>query len=114
MSDLLKKKTTSKLDRGQQIQPSTLFNLEREKPIAEKKSEMPIRSKHKNESDKTTTVRVSTSTKNRLNALVTLGVAETVDQLIDILLEEYTTNILSKDEKKQLDLIFDLYRSKKK
>jgi hypothetical protein len=114
MSDLLKKKTSKRLDRGQQIHPSKMFNLEKEVPIAEQDNVKPVISKKPINVDKTTTVRVSTSTKDRLNALVTLGTAETVDHLVDILMDEYISNILSKDEKKQLDLIFELYRSKRK
>lgn len=113
MSDLLRKKP-KKIERSPTVTPKTTFSVNdlpqqsKEEVIVEKKaapSKLGV-------TEKTTTVRVSVSMKNKLNALVTMGIADTVDQLTDVLIDEYVTNILSKDEKKQLEIILDLYKSK--
>ncbi|MCP3764647.1 hypothetical protein NLX67_20105 [Domibacillus sp. A3M-37] len=120
MSDLLKKKPSKLLNRGKQITPNTTFSLDNEnsKPVntvpvpePEKKE---IAAKTKKVQPGTTTVRVSTTTKERLNGLVTLGIAESVDSLLEILVEEYQTNYLTKEQRKQYSLILDIYASRKK
>jgi|GEM_PF-6143983 len=113
MSDLLKRKP-KKIERSQTVTPRTVFSpsdlLEPIKEeIVEKKE---IVKTLTSGPEKTTTVRVSVGMKNKLNAMVTLGIADTVDQLTDVLIDEYVSNILSKDEKKQLEIILDLYKSK--
>lgn len=118
MSDLLKKKPNKLLNRGKQITPNTTFSLENESrnevkasPEPEKKETAPTTKKvHPG----TTTVRVSTTTKEKLNGLVTLGIAESVDSLLEILVEEYQSNYLTKEQKKQYSLILDIYASRKK
>ncbi|MET1032148.1 DUF5388 domain-containing protein [Domibacillus tundrae] len=118
MSDLLKKKPSKLLNRGKQITPNTTFSLDNEnsKPVntvpePEKKE---MAAKTKKVQPGTTTVRVSTTTKERLNGLVTLGIAESVDSLLEILVEEYQTNYLTKEQRKQYSLILDIYASRKK
>ncbi|MBM7580825.1 DUF5388 domain-containing protein [Jeotgalibacillus terrae] len=115
MSDLLRKKNKPILDRGNSIKPKTTFNLEEAKdtkPVTESAGTIrePARKKPASTS---TTVRVSAMNKDKLNALVTLGVADNVDNLVDILMDEYVTSILSKDEKKQYSMILDVYNLKK-
>lgn len=113
MSDLLKRKP-KKIERSQTVTPKTTFSLNdlpempQEEVSERKPSPKPVAA------EKTTTVRVSVGMKNKLNALVTMGVADSVDQLTDVLIDEYVTNILSKDQKKQLEIILDLYKSKMK
>lgn len=113
MSDLLKRKT-KKIERSPSVTPKTTFSLNdlpqqpKEEIVVEKKAP-PAKTAV---TEKTTTVRVSVAMKNKLNAMVTMGIADTVDQLTDVLIDEYVTNILSKDEKKQLEIILDLYKSK--
>ncbi|WP_413783016.1 DUF5388 domain-containing protein, partial [Planococcus halocryophilus] len=52
------------------------------------------------------------STRNKLNALVSLNKADTIDDLIEIMFDEYFSVHVTKDEKKQFDMVMDLYKSK--
>ena len=54
------------------------------------------------------------TTKSKLNALVTLGIAPNVDEVTDLLINDYLTNILTKDERKQFEIILGLYKKKMK
>ncbi|MCI2255329.1 hypothetical protein L2D08_13225 [Domibacillus sp. PGB-M46] len=119
MSDLLKKKPNKLLNRGKQITPNTTFSLDNDSfnkpsiatdPTPPEKKE----TQTKRVQPGTTTVRVSTTTKEKLNGLVTLGIAESVDSLLEILVEEYQSNYLTKEQKKQYSLILDIYASRKK
>lgn len=119
MSDLLKKKPNKLLNRGKQITPNTTFSLDNDsyekpkitlEPKEPEKKEIQTKRVHPG----TTTVRVSTTTKEKLNGLVTLGIAESVDSLLEILVEEYQSNYLTKEQKKQYSLILDIYASRKK
>lgn len=114
MSDLLRKKNKL-LERGAPIVPERVFTMDdlntvSKDPVEEKK---PAKKNTRTTAEKTTTVRVSAATKNKLNAMVTVGIADTVDQLTDVLIDEYISNILSKEEKKQLNIVLDLYKTKK-
>lgn len=117
MSDLLKRKP-KRIERSQTVTPRTTFSLNdlpeqpTEEVIEKKVHETKVVEKKAAIAEKTTTVRVSVGMKNKLNALVTMGVADSVDQLADVLYDEYVNNILSKDEKKQLEIILELYKSK--
>ena len=59
-----------------------------------------------------TSVRVTKSTRNKLNTLIQLGKADSVDVLVDMLLDEYIENSLAKDEKKTFDLVFDVIQKR--
>lgn len=113
MSNLLNKTTKKKiLERGPQITPSTSFKLDDVEPVAQ---EVPQKSSKKNEvvsEKKATSVRVKRSTRNKLNALVSLNKADTIDELIEIMIDEYASVHVTKDEKKQFDIVMDLYKSK--
>ncbi|MBT2583142.1 DUF5388 domain-containing protein [Planococcus sp. ISL-109] len=113
MSDLLKRKP-KKIERSQTLTPRTIFSSNDlpEQIKEEAVEKKPVIKNTPTVAEKTTTVRVSVAMKNKLNAMVTLGIADTVDQLTDVLIDEYVSNILSKDEKKQLEIILDLYKSK--
>lgn len=113
MSDLLRKKP-KKIERSPTVTPKTTFSVNDlpQQPIEEVVVEKKVSTTKPAVTEKTTTVRVSVAMKNKLNAMVTMGIADTVDQLTDVLIDEYVTNILSKDEKKQLEIILDLYKSK--
>jgi len=119
MSDLLRKKQPGKINRSQTVVPKNTFNIKEIESNQELKNEpTPLTATKSNNSnvtvEKSTTVRVGMNTKNRLNALVTLGIASTVDDVTDLLINDYLTNILTKDERKQFEIIFDLYKSKTK
>lgn len=116
MSDLLRKKQPGKIQRSQTVVPKNTFNIneletEKEPDI----TLLPKKSQNSNVvAEKSTTVRVNMNTKNKLNALVTLGIASTVDDVTDLLINDYLANILTKDERKQFEIIFGLYKSKNK
>lgn len=61
-----------------------------------------------------TSVRVSKQTRNKLNALIQLGKADSVDVLIDALLEEYMEANLVKEDKKVFNLILDIIQKRDK
>ena len=116
MSDLLRKKPPGLIQRSQTVVPKNTFNMkELENDKEPDTTSVPKKAANSNViTEKSTTVRVSMSTKNKLNALVTIGIAPTVDDVIDLLINDYQSNILTKDEKKQYDIIFELYKSKTK
>lgn len=125
MSDLLRKKTKPNklLNRGQQITPNTTFSLDDvtsnsdgKQPVVETPAAKEVQTKTRTSKVQaaTTTVRVSSSTKEKLNALVTMGIADSVDNLLEILIEEYESAYLTKEEKKQYSLILEIYAAKKK
>ena len=119
MSDLLRKKKPGKIERSQTVIPKNIFDIKdvevSKEPV---KTPEPTTTKKTGNSnvisEKSTTVRVNTTTKNKLNALVTLGIASTVDDVTDLLINDYISNILTKDERKQFEIIFELYKSKSK
>ena len=119
MSDLLRKKQPGKIQRSQTVMPKNTFDI---KEVETKKepdkteevvSKKPVNTSNKKKK-KSTTVRLNMSTKNKINALVTLGIASTVDDVTDLLINDYISNILTKDERKQFEIIFELYKSKSK
>lgn len=108
MSDLLRKKSKS-IKRPDTIQPQATFQLNntKEDVIVEKPAK-------KQKSHISTSVRVSPEVQNKLNSLVTLGVGDNANTVIDILMDEYITSMLSKEEKKQLKFMLDIYANKKR
>lgn len=111
MSNLLNKNGKKKLlDRGPQIQPPSAFTM----PNMETAGTKPkAAAKPQRTADqKVTSVRVLKGTQQKLNALVSLNKADTIDELINNFLGEYLDTHLTKDEKKQYDLILQLYRQK--
>lgn len=113
MSNLLNKSPKKKiLERGPQITPSTSFKLEDVEPTVQEVPAKPAKKKEVPTEKKETSVRVKKSTRNKLNALVSLNKAETIDELIEIMFDEYFSVHVTKDEKKQFDIVMDLYKSK--
>ena len=107
MSNLLNNNSKKKLlNRGPQITPRTEFKLDDVPTVSDRPNTVIKNDK------KITSVRVRKSTQKQLNALVNLNKADSVDQLIEIMLDEYKSNNLLKEEKKQFDLIMDLFNSK--
>lgn len=119
LSNLLNNKKKKLLDRGPKITPAQEFTLSavetnetnvstvEPEPIKIVKEEKPKKTKQS-----TTTVRVEKITRSKLNALVQMGKAETVDVLVDILIDEYVNNQLLKDEKKTYDILLNVLRKK--
>lgn len=116
MSNLLNKNPKKKLlDRGPNISPTSQFKLEsveQTEPVVTEPAQSSEIKKAASSERKATSVRVRKSTRNKLNALVSLNKAETIDDLLDIMIEEYMSANLLKDEKKQFELILELYKSK--
>lgn len=113
MSNLLNNPSKKKLlERGPQIEPTTQFKLEEVEPATSPIKVGTKRTKEKSPKNKPSSVRVKKSTRDKLNALVSINKADTVDDLIDIMIEEYVSAHITKDEKKQLDIIIELYRSR--
>lgn len=130
MSNLLNNGRPKKrlLDRGPKIVPAQEFELE---PIEEVEVEealiqeqqpaptpqqveavAPLRTVKKREAAQATSVRVSKTTRNKLNALIQMGKADNVDILVDILIDEYVENNLVKDEKKAYTIVLDILKKR--
>ena len=119
LSNLLNNKKKKLLDRGPKITPAQEFSLSdvetnetnvslvEPEPLKVVKEEKPKKTKQS-----TTTVRVEKITRSKLNALVQMGKAETVDVLVDILIDEYVNQQLLKDEKKTYDILLNVLRKK--
>lgn len=120
MSNLLSNNSRKKklLDRGPKITPAQEFTLtdidtkETEVSSVEPEPLKIVKDKPKKVKQSTTTVRVEKLTRSKLNALVQMGKAETVDVLVDILIDEYVNHQLLKDEKKTYDILLNILRKK--
>ncbi|MED3804411.1 DUF5388 domain-containing protein [Lysinibacillus xylanilyticus] len=130
MSNLLNNGKPKKrlLERGPKIVPSQEFKLEpadevtvEEVLVQEQQPALTPRQTEATDSPKTnknreaakiTSVRVTKTTRNKLNALIQLGKADNVDSLIDILLDEYIETSLVKDEEKTFNLILDIIQKR--
>lgn len=113
MADLLKR-TPKKSECKQTVTPRTIVStVNLLEPTKEDVVEKNVSKTNSPLTKKNTTVRVSFAVKNKLNALVIMGVADSVDRLIDILIDEYVNNILSENKEKQLELLLDIYKNKK-
>jgi predicted DNA-binding protein len=113
MSNLLNKTGKKKLlERGPQISPANTFKIDDVEPVVEELPKKPEKKKEVVPEKKATSVRVKKSTRDRLNALVSLNKADTIDELIEIMIDEYFSVHVTKDEKKQYDIVMELYKSK--
>ena len=126
MSNLLNNGKPRKklLDRGPKIVPAQEFKLEEtaevkeSAPAQEKQATKPARKRTATKTKKQkvetniTSVRVTKSTRNKLNALIQLGKADSVDVLLDTLLDEYIENSLAQDEQKIFDLFYEVIQKR--
>ena len=124
MSNLLNNGKPRKklLERGPKIVPAQEFKLDAveeaeaeskpQKQQPEAKPAEETKKTKKRESAQITSVRVTKATRNKLNALIQLGKADSVDVMIDILLDDYVENNLVKDEKKTFNLILDILQKR--
>ena len=125
MSNLLNSNKPKRklLDRGAKITPEKQFDIAEIEPATnklaiakeeekvEKKAEKKATPKRRNAQD-ITSVRVTKSTRNKLNALIQMGKADSVDVMIDILLDEYIDNTLVKDEKKTYGIVLGIIQNR--
>ena len=131
MSNLLNNGKPRKklLDRGPKIVPAQEFKLEEtvevkeSAPTQDKQAAKPAQKKvakpapaKKTKKQKVetniTSVRVTKSTSNKLNALIQLGKADSVDVLLDTLLDEYIENSLVQDEQKIFNLFYEVIQKR--
>lgn len=115
MSNLLNNNKPKKklLDRGPKIMPAQEFKLEdATADVQEQPQEEPV--KKRTTAAQITSVRVTKTTRNKLNTLIQLGKADSVDVLLDHLLDEYIENHLAAEEQKTFDLIFDVIQKRDK
>lgn len=119
LSNLLNSKKKKLLDRGPKITPAqefTLSDVDTDETNVSSVEHEPLKvvkeNKPKKTKQSTTTVRVEKITRSKLNALVQMGKAETVDVLVDILIDEYVNHQLLKDEKKTYDILLNVLRKK--
>lgn len=114
MSDMLNKKNkpnknrTAKKDlRNRQVTTSPPKNTY----DPSKESTKPIKKPRANRTP-TTTVRVTSDTREKLQALTILRIGDSIDEVISIMIEEYV-HILSEQEQNEYRLIHDLINKKR-
>lgn len=125
MSNLLKK---GNLSRTPNIKPKETFSLNDDVKIeSEKAEETQITAEEATEEKVTpkkatkkkrkvnediTSVRVTKETRSRLNALIQLGRAENVDDLIDAIVDDYIEVQLTPAEKKTFNILVDVIKKR--
>ncbi|MCA9766555.1 MAG: hypothetical protein KC455_09060 [Carnobacterium sp.] len=119
MADSLlnKNKSTGKrnlLDRKESVKPKEAFDRSSLFTVDESKKNDSTPSKEvvtKKQKGKTTTIRCSTDTSHRLNAIVTSFSLDSVNELLDILLDDYEAS-LTADERREIKTLLAVYRRK--
>lgn len=111
MSNLLNNKKRL-LDRGPKITPTQEFKIEENTSTTTATETTPTATTNnktkKNDTHTITSVRVTKATRNKLNAFIQMGRAESVDIMLDILIDEYISNNFVKEDKKIFDLFVDV------
>jgi len=120
MSNLLKKGNLARKPSAKPVETFSLDDLkedetpkktEKPKNVVEKETEekvsakAPTTKKKRKVNEDITSVRVTKDTRSRLNALIQLGRAENVDDLIDAIVDEYIEMQLTPTEKKTFDIL---------
>lgn len=113
MSNLINKQV-KKIDRIQTVMPTNTYdsnNVYTVTPeVQEQNSVVDTKSKVK---EKTTSVRCSFRNKDRLNAHVIFSGVDSVDQLLDILLDEHEA-VMTQEQRRELRTVLDIYTKKRK
>lgn len=119
MADNLLNKNKGKrnlLERKEEVKPQQSFNRsslftvnEYQKTNVEQNKD----SLRKKEKSKTTTIRCSADTSHRLNAIVTSFNLDSVNELIEILLDNYEAS-LTTDERREIKTLLEVYQRKSK
>lgn len=116
MSDnLLNKKKGSLLQRKEEIKPKesfsrdSIYTVTKTEDASSKNKEI----SRKKIVDKTTTIRCSATTSNRLNAIVTSFGLDSVNELLEILIDNYETS-LTPDERREIKTLVEVYSRKSK
>lgn len=106
MSDLIKKKNPL-LNRTATKEPKEVFDRDKANLFSEKKSVKKIISKS------TTSIRVSENTRKSLKALTLVKDFKSVEETLNILVTEYTSN-LTADEQKEFRYVLDIENRRKR
>lgn len=117
MADNLLNKNKGKrnlLERKEEVKPKQSFNRstlytvnEPQQDDHDQKREAP----RKKEKSTTTTIRCATNTSHRLNALVTSFNLDSVNELLEILLDNYEAS-LTQDERREIKTLLEVYQRK--
>lgn len=94
----------------QSFNRSSLFTVNEPQQTNENKKRETTRKKEKS---KTTTIRCAADTSHRLNAIVTSFNLDSVNELIEILLDNYEAS-LTTDERREIKELLEVYRRKSK
>ncbi|MBC1517168.1 hypothetical protein [Listeria immobilis] len=97
------------IERSKQIEPNSSFARN---SIFTANEEKNTERNVKKAIEKTTTARVSYRNKDRINALVALKGLDSVDELLDVLLDEHES-VLTTDEKRELRTMVSIYEKKR-
>ncbi|OCS89079.1 DUF5388 domain-containing protein [Caryophanon latum] len=105
MSNLLQPKKKL-LNRGPKIEPAKTFSLEEVEKVVEQQQEEPKKvGRPRTVTDEITSVRISKSTRSKLNALVQMGKASNADMMINELIEQYVSSSLTDDDSRIFNII---------
>ncbi|MEN2665820.1 hypothetical protein [Listeria aquatica] len=104
----LLKKRPKKIERNQQIEPTSSFSRNSIFTTSEG-TDIP---KVEKKVEKTTTTRLSFRNKDRLNALVNIKGLVSVDEVLDVLLDEHEAT-LTPDERRELRTMVSIYEKKR-
>ena len=114
---LNKSKTMGKrnlLDRKDGVKPKEAFDRSSLFTVDESPKNKPIQNKEvstKKNKGRTTTIRCAADTSHRLNAIVTSFSLDSVNELLDILLDDYEASLTS-DERREIKTLLAVYRRK--
>ncbi|WP_110925939.1 hypothetical protein [Bacillus massiliglaciei] len=103
MANLLNK--TKKIERTENTEPKDTYNPNNVFTVKQNEK------KETRAKEKKTTIRLSYKNQQRLNALVTQNSLDSVDQVLDLILNQYESG-LSKEQRKELDTIIKIYSKK--
>lgn len=109
MSNLLQPKKKL-LNRGPKIEPAKTFSLDEiEKTVAPavELDEPKKVGRPKTVTDEITSVRISKSTRSKLNALVQMGKAPNADLMISEIIDQYVAASLTEDDQRVYHIISD-------
>jgi len=110
--ELIKK--NSSLQRGADIKPKEMFDRNSIYTVTEDATpETKVIPKRIKASERTTTIRCSAMTSNRLNAIVTSFGMDSVNELLETLLDNYEAS-LTTDERRELKTLIEVYNRKNK
>lgn len=102
------------MDRKESATPKNTFNRENIFSIKEESAstnQENSQPKLKKVKKKTTTIRCEVNTSHRINAFVTVGGHDSVQELLEVLLDEHEQTF-STDERRKIRTLIDVYQRK--